>query len=304
MASLNHQNIVTVDDFGENDGIYWLRMELASGFNCRGTIIRTLQQYMDMAAGCLPEDELVVILVSVLDALSHAHNCNMIHRDIKPANILFAEKGGSNQIKLIIPKLTDFGLVRIVGEEWLNSQIQNSLTIGNMKTMGRSSGSQAASLIGTYDYMSPEQKSTPDVDSRSDIYSVGMLAYRALTGKPFGFKRPSDINLHISKSWDEWIIRCLESDPNDRFQSAGDALFALSKVKRQIQLKKQGRLEPRREAEFAGYRELCWDLTPNTRSRRGHDWRCISCGTMLYGTSDTVGKKVKCKSCGQVQICP
>ena len=156
-AKLRHPNTVEIYDFGHlEDGTFFYVMEHLDGFN--------LQEFVDRH-GPPPAARVVYVLRQICGALSEAHNIGFIHRDIKPENILLCCLGGQHDVA----KLFDFGLVRTVGEDEPSSKITRD-----------------GASVGTPHYMSPEQVIGEEVDQRSDIYSLGAVAYFLLTGKtPF-----------------------------------------------------------------------------------------------------------------------
>jgi serine/threonine-protein kinase len=248
MANLEHENIVQVDDFGETDGRYWLRMELANGIGIEGQQICSLQEFADYKGGKIDQALLADILTHVLNGLQYAHSKGAIHRDLKPANILFTtDKNGESTFKI-----ADFGLVRLTGEDWVRSQaqisVQQSMSMGHERTM-QQEGSSTRSMLGIYEYMSPEQKRGEEADERSDIYAIGVIAYRLLTGRNIGPKLPSRIDKRLSPVWDELVERTLEENPRDRVESASAALALL--VKSQEQPEQEGEARKRKEAETA-----------------------------------------------------
>ena len=132
----------------------------------------------------------------VLKGLNYAHKNGVIHRDIKPANILMDKQGNA--------LVADFGIAHLV------NKTDPEVTSSEM-------------VMGTLAYMSPEQKSSSvNVDARSDIYSIGVMIYEILVGsRPMGrFKMPSEIEPKLPKKFDEIVIKCLATDPDDRYQKA------------------------------------------------------------------------------------
>jgi len=228
----------------------------------------SLGEYVRAHDGRLPESQVRDILRQILDGLGYAHRKGLVHRDIKPANILLAARASDDEGRMAdgedhasakVPqvKIADFGLVRVAGEDWLRSQVEKSvahstsshrhaqgLTSGQAQSMSISeqatrvldsgSGSQGTStraLLGTYAYMSPEQKRGEDVDSRSDLYAVGLMAYQMLTGQEtIGMKAPSRLNPEIDPSWDEWVEKAIELEKAERFSSAEEMLSALNEL--------------------------------------------------------------------------
>ena len=189
LASLNHPNIVTVYDFGEANGFFYLMMEFVDGVNLRQA----------MNAGRFTPGEALKVVPHICDALQFAHGEGVLHRDIKPANILMDSKGRV--------KIADFGIAKIVGE----SKPGTTLT-----------GSGYA--LGTPHYMAPEQIEKPGtVDHRADIYSLGVVFYELLTGElPLGrFALPSEKST-ADPSVDEVVLRALDKERERRQQSADE----------------------------------------------------------------------------------
>ena len=148
LAKLNHPNVATLYRFMRQGDSFIMVIEFVRG--------KTLDHYIQQS-GAIPADKSVPIFCQVLDGIQHAHEFGIIHRDIKPANMMLTEKGTL--------KVLDFGIARILGTARMTRQ-------GN--------------IIGTIEYMSPEQVRGMETDERSDIYSLGMLLYEMLTGRcPF-----------------------------------------------------------------------------------------------------------------------
>ncbi len=228
MADLNHPNIVHVNHIGEDKGSYYILMDYIAGTDGEP---ETLEDRLKRC-GKLSENESSELLHQLCDALDYAHNFRdggVIHRDLKPSNILINSDGN--------PVIADFGLVKIAGTEYLKSMIEHSMrltmggglryspdiSIGEMKTIahGDSNSSTAAgtagALIGTYEYMAPEQQEGQEATIQSDIYSLGMILYYCLTGrKPKGrWKLPSQLGL--DNKWDGIVEKALEPELQDRF---------------------------------------------------------------------------------------
>ena len=208
VAKLNHPNIVPVYDFGEHDGQPYLVMRLMRG----GTLSERL------AKGPMSLDEALPILQSIADALDHAHQNGLVHRDLKPDNILFDQFN--------IPFLTDFGIVKVAGSS-------ATLTEGN--------------FIGTPGYISPEQAhGNLEVDSRSDLYSLGVILFEMMTGsRPYvgdttlqvivqhiqaPIPSARERNRTLPPATDSVISRALAKEPDKRFQTATDMVKAVSSL--------------------------------------------------------------------------
>ncbi len=228
MAQLKHENIVLVDDFGESNGRYWLRMQLIEGI---GNDVVTLADFAKSAGGYLNEHILIEILTQILSGLDFAHQHGAIHRDLKPSNILLSK----DETGEIIAKIADFGLVKLIGEEWVLSQaelsVKTSMSIGNMTTMQEnSSKSTGDSFVGTFEYMSPEQKDGGYITEQSDLYAIGLIAYRLLTGKKLGMRMPSQLNSSLNTKWDDITLTALEEDLDNRYLTASDMLFDINNI--------------------------------------------------------------------------
>ena len=209
MARLRHPNIVHVDDFGETDSYTWLRMEIIGGGELRaeaGELKTEVNSLSDLLVGQpLPEKLVVDLLTQILSGLAYAHEQGVIHRDLKPDNLLLDAQG---QIKI-----TDFGLVSLAGADWLQSKVQltvaQSMADPDATTLGESGsgGSSTKALLGTYAYMSPEQKRGEPADERSDLYAVGLIAFRMLTGDEApGFDLPSDLDDSTATGGHECVV--------------------------------------------------------------------------------------------------
>ena len=196
LALLNHPNIVTIYDFGQAGGFYFLIMEFVDGVNLRQLL---------RARKFTPEEALAIV-PPLCDALQFAHDRGIVHRDIKPENLLLDKAGRV--------KVADFGIAKMLGTA-------NGAGSGG-ETAGTETATQAA--VGTPSYSAPEQKSDPQrVDSRADIYSLGVVFYEMLTGELPGKKieAPSK-KVQIDVRLDEVVLRALEKTPELRWQTASD----------------------------------------------------------------------------------
>jgi predicted Ser/Thr protein kinase len=195
LAALNHPNIVTIHDFGQAGGFYFLLMEFVDGLNLR-QLLRTRK---------FTPEEALAIVPALCDALQFAHDRGIVHRDIKPENLLLDKAGRV--------KVADFGIAKMLGA-----------------ANGGSDGGTAApedatqSTLGTPGYSAPEQKTDPQrVDSRADIYSLGVVFYEMLTGELPGKKieAPSK-KVQIDVRLDEVVLRALEKKPELRYQQVSE----------------------------------------------------------------------------------
>lgn len=189
LARLNHPNIVTIHDFGQQGGWYYLLMELVDGVNL-GQAMHTSRFTPEQALELIPQ---------VCGALQYAHSEGVLHRDIKPGNLLLDAKGRV--------KIADFGIAKL----GLADGADIRLTLSGAR-------------LGTVAYMAPEQIERPDkVDHRADIYSLGVVFYEMLTGElPIGrFPAPSEKS-PVGAQVDQVVFRTLEKERERRYQSAGE----------------------------------------------------------------------------------
>jgi serine/threonine protein kinase len=197
LAQLHHPNIVTLYDSGQVDGLFYFFMEFVDGVN--------LRQLLD--GGCLSSKEALAIVPQICDALQFAHDRGIIHRDIKPENILLSKEG---QVKI-----ADFGVAKIVARELTEAPVTDA-------PMAETDQTEVGKIIGTPQYMAPEQLSHPlDVDNRADIYALGVVFYQMLTGElPAGKFEPPSRKVQIDVRLDEIVLRALEKKPELRYQQA------------------------------------------------------------------------------------
>jgi serine/threonine protein kinase/Flp pilus assembly protein TadD len=209
---ISHRNVCRMFDMGEAEGAHFITMEYVSGEDLK-TMIR-------MAAG-LSIGAVLSIGKQVCDGLEEAHSLGVVHRDLKPQNIMI-DKGGN-------AKIMDFGIARSVREKGITGP---------------------SVLIGTPEYMSPEQAEAKEVDQRSDIYSLGIILYEMATGRvPFEGetslsiamkhkgelpKNPKQFNPNIPDSLSGVILRCLEKDKTRRYQTAAELRSELEKIEKGI----------------------------------------------------------------------
>ncbi len=232
MANLEHPHVVRVDEYGETDGRYWMRMERAEGVLFGGKRLVSLDRFARALGGRMEETLVARLLAQVLKGLAYAHGRGVVHRDLKPANILL--EGDSPEA--VQTKISDFGLVRVVGEEWVLSQAQQSVSLslgvaGTIQETGRS-GTSTQAFLGTYAYMAPEQKRGQPADTRSDLYAAGLLAFRLLTGQEeLGLELPNQVDPSLHPGWDDWVRKAVRADPDGRFQSAEAMQEALDGVR-------------------------------------------------------------------------
>lgn len=216
-SKIRHENVVDITDYGESDGSAFYVMEYLAGAD--------LSQVLKKV-GRMPWSRIKPICIQLLEALSAAHAAEIIHRDIKPHNCFLTERGGNPDFVKVI----DFGIAKLYGE-------------GSGEQL-----TQTGAIIGTSEYMSPEQGMGHELDGRSDLYSVGVIMYRMLTGDvPYRGSNPMAIlyqHIHadrippskacpeaeVSPEVDALVLKALSKDREDRFESAEALIEAIEAI--------------------------------------------------------------------------
>jgi serine/threonine protein kinase/tetratricopeptide (TPR) repeat protein len=216
-----HRNVCRMFDFGEEKGLHYITMEYVAGEDLKSLIHRVK---VDIGTT-------LKIAQQVCEGLSEAHRLGIVHRDLKPSNIMIDKEGDA--------KIMDFGIARTVRGKGITG---------------------SGVMIGTPEYMSPEQVEGEDIDQRSDIYSLGIIMYEILTGRipfeadtPFAVgvkhkseipQNPKEINARISDDLSRAILKCLEKDKDDRYQDVDELGLELERLTRQLPTTE--RIEPKK----------------------------------------------------------
>jgi serine/threonine protein kinase/Tol biopolymer transport system component len=267
-SSLKHPNVATIHDIGESDGFHFIAMEYVEG-----------QTLATKISGCpMNTDEIVEIGLQVADALDEAHRKGITHRDIKPANLMLTPRGQA--------KVLDFGLAKVTRPAGQTATTDMSTVVSTETGM----------VMGTVQYMSPEQVLGKEIDYRSDIFSLGVVFYEMATGRlPFYgpnanettdrilHRQPEAIarfNYNVPPELERIVRKCLEKDQERRYQSARDILIDLRNLKRDsdsvvIPAFRRRRLAPSLVAALALIAAVAgaawlwlrsWNTTPPARS--------------------------------------
>ncbi|MBA7494239.1 Serine/threonine-protein kinase PknD [subsurface metagenome] len=209
---ISHNNICRMYDLNKEEGSYYITMEYVEGQDLKSLVRQT---------GQLAIPTTISIAKQICDGLTEAHKLGVIHRDLKPSNIMIDKEGNV--------RIMDFGIARSLEAKGITG---------------------AGVMIGTPEYMSPEQAEVKEVDQRSDIYSFGIILYEMVTGRvPFvgdtplsiAMKHkgeiprdPKEINTQISEDLSRVILTCMEKDKEKRYQSAGEVRSELSRIEKGI----------------------------------------------------------------------
>ena len=207
---ISHRNVCRMYDLGREEGTYYITMEYISGEDLKSLIHRI---------GALPVGKAVSVAVQVCEGLSEAHRLGIVHRDLKPSNVMIDKEGNA--------RIMDFGIARSLAAKGITG---------------------AGVMIGTPEYMSPEQVDGKEADQRADIYALGIILFEMLTGHlPFEgdtplsvavkqkSERPPDpktLNAQIPDDLGRIILKCLEKPKEKRYQTADDLLKELARVEK------------------------------------------------------------------------
>ncbi|MCI0601450.1 protein kinase [bacterium] len=218
---LKHPNVASIYELGESENIRFIAMEHVEG--------ETLEA--KLKGNPLEVNRLLEVAIQTIDALDEAHSRGVVHRDLKPANIMITPRGQA--------KVLDFGLAKF---------LQPSDPQSEASKLATKSGTEPGLVMGTVQYMSPEQALGRVVDHRSDLFSLGVVLYQMATGRlPFAGDSQTEtinkiinsvpdalarLNYAVPPELDHIVRKCLEKDPDNRYQSAHDLLIDLRNLKR------------------------------------------------------------------------
>lgn len=216
LGTLKHPNIVEVHNFGVLDNAYYLVMDFIDG--------QTIEDYLAASGGKMQPEEVQATLLSVMSGITHAHGKGIIHRDLKPENFLVDSEG--------TVKISDFGLAQLMTSEIADEEPDRN-TKNTFMHLAEDQAMAGQFTGGTEGYMAPEVEDGGMGDKRADYYAIGVIAYYLLTGKEPGkrIEKVSKTVKGIDPRWDKMIDKCLQEDPDDRYQDALDLLVEIERIK-------------------------------------------------------------------------
>ena len=221
-SALNHPNIVTIYEIGLSDSTHFIATEFVDG--------KTLRQLINEKP--LTLNETLNVSMQVAEALNGAHTAGIVHRDIKPENIMIRRDG--------YVKILDFGLAKLTEQQTIDSDLETPTLLQTNPGL----------VMGTVQYMSPEQARARNVGVGTDIWSLGIVMYELLTGQvPFSGETPSHVmvslmedklpplknHAHVPAELDQFVTKALRKNQRDRYQTAGDLARDLKNFKQQLQ---------------------------------------------------------------------
>lgn len=231
---ISHKNICRMYDLNKEEGSYYITMEYVEGQDLKSLVRQT---------GQLAIPTTISIAKQVCEGLSEAHKLGTVHRDLKPSNIMIDKEGNA--------RIMDFGIARSITGKGITG---------------------AGVMVGTPEYMSPEQAEVKEVDQRSDIYSLGVILYEMVTGRvpfegetPLGIamkhksevpQNPKEINAQIPDDISRQILKCMEKNKEERYQSAAEVLSELIRIEEGIPSTE--RVVPKREPKTVKIGEIKW----------------------------------------------
>jgi len=271
-SALNHPNICTIHEIGQQDGQYFIVMELLEGKTLRERIV----------GQPLAMEELMTLAVGIADGLDAAHRKGIIHRDIKPANVFISEHGNA--------KILDFGLAKVTA-----SQGSSPVSLGAPTMMNEVNLTSPGTAVGTIAYMSPEQASGEELDARTDLFSFGAVLYEMATGTPAFTGNTSamvfDAILHkapvppvrwnpnLPTELERIVNKVLDKDRKLRYQTASEIGVDLRRLRREMDSGRTGTVAT--AASGAAAAMATSTATPTVPAATRLPWKWVGIGVAI-----------------------
>lgn len=228
LSTLEHSHLVRIHDFGFVDGSCWIRTDLAPG-DGRGSV--TLADLAERSGGIIEPELLIELMSGVLAGVACIHAHGLVHGCLKPSNIMLYRLPD----KRLVARVADAGLAFLQGDNLLRRKVRSAVQASvEKRTPDDHRGDAVRRLVATWQYWSPEQQAGKTPDARSDVFSLGLICYRLITGRKLSPRPPSYYNRELSSEYDSFILTSLDSDPSRRHADAGRMRDALEPARKLV----------------------------------------------------------------------
>lgn len=261
LSHLEHSHVVRIHEFGFLEGHCWIRTDLAPG-DGRGSV--TLAGLADRCGGIIEPELLIELMAGVLAGVACIHGHGLVHGCLKPSNILLYRLPD----RRLVARVADAGLAFLQSENLLRRKVRSAVQASvENRVPDDQRGEAVRRLVATWQYWSPEQQSGSRPDPRSDVFSLGLVCYRLITGRKLSPRPPSHYNRELSSEYDAFILTALDSDPARRHADAGRMLEALEPARNLV----ARRVSERHAAETGRKVEECRVRAAELVSRELYD---------------------------------
>jgi serine/threonine protein kinase len=236
ISQLENDAVTGLDRFDVTKWKHWLRYEFFEGFEVEGNTIRTLKDYLEAHPDGLPEEEVVFLVGQMLQALRQAHGIGLLHRNLKPSNVLLRRTEDDDSLEI---KISDFSLVRLVGEErfrelWQSGEMEAKAFVSAQEDSSPEEIDAEEQTLGvaaeTWLFRHAEERLEVTGEESGDFFAVAAMAHWALTGKILLEDRQLNLSAEVNPGWRAWILRGTEPDSGECFRDADEALGTLPRA--------------------------------------------------------------------------